>query len=157
MRVVEAQPLEAGAAADHKLSPRQVEGEESLDVLFDRYAADIEEDRLGMRKLGPMHGTEEIGVDALGPDGGVAETAPLQQLLQVWRADEAPGGGGVKPAHVAVGPAKRHRQPGPEIFGKLRVVCRRERQPAPQAIAAREIAERPFGGDMDGLGTKRLD
>ena len=60
-------------------------------------------------------------------------------------------------AHQGVAPGHRHDL-GRRIHDlrEFGVERRRELQLAPQAVAARRPAERPFGGDVDGIGLERV-
>ena len=60
-------------------------------------------------------------------------------------------------AQSGVGQARRQAGSRPDIFWEARVVARRERPSGLQAMAAREPADRPFGGDMDMVRRKIFD
>ena len=104
---------------------------------------------------------EQLGVDAARPQLHVMETARAElgcqrrrrgQHRRARRMETAQP----RPGEVG-GPALRHRQPAGDVVRKAGVEAGGERQAALEADAAHGVAERPFGGDVDGVRLERVE
>ena len=77
--------LERGAAADHDLAPRHVEVEEGFDILLDRHAPDVEQDRprqAGHCRVWGNPGIELVEIDAERPMMGRPDAARLKLIRE---------------------------------------------------------------------------
>ena len=71
-------PRERRPRARDPLRARQVELEECLDVLLDRHAADVQEDRrLGVQAVALLR-LEDVEIDAARPQHDIRESARLR-------------------------------------------------------------------------------
>ena len=100
---------------------------------------------------------EGVGVDAPRPGGDVAEAVLGQLVAHGRRRHHQPSRRLVEPLHVGVARGQRQRQAGRDIFREPGVVAGGERQLPLHADAPRRQADRPFGGDMDGLRLEGLE
>jgi len=135
--------------ADHDLGAGEVEGEERLDVLLHRDAADIEEDGTRIGKGRVRHGPETVHVHAALPQPHVLESLRFQLPLHGRRAGHGGDGAGVEPAldppDQALGD---ERKAGMDIFGEAGVEGRGEFDAVLEADGARAEAHRALGRDM---------
>ncbi len=145
------------AAADHHLGTRQIEIEESLEILVDGDAADIEEDRARQSFEGGLGARfEHRLIDAVRPEFQALEVPVLQFGEDIGAGHQHPGRRGVEMTHAGIGDEQRHARALLQIFGKFRMVGGREGKLVPKAPAARRPAERALGGQMDGVGGDAL-
>ena len=104
------------AVADHDLGARQIERQKCFEVLFDRDAADGDEDRSREVELDRAVRPEQIGVDAARPHAEIAEAALAELAHQRWRGHHRDGRGGVEAAQHRVDPAFGNRRRAPRCI-----------------------------------------
>src|SRR4029077_5945120 len=92
--------------ADHEFRSRQRQLEEGLDILFDRYPADIKGDGARGIEEGFVAGPEELGIDAPGPDAKMLEASGAEHALKGGRSHHHGCGWGVKPPQRCIAPGQ---------------------------------------------------
>ncbi len=143
------QPRRRRPVAGEHLRARQIERQEGLELLFRRQPTGVEEDRSRQVPRCPVGGIEALRVDAARPAQRPAEAARRQLLRERRRGDHDAVARVVEAPQVGVAERGRDGRARRDIFGKTRVIARRERQVVAQAIAARRMADRTFRGDVD--------
>jgi len=156
-RIQALQPPAFRAVADHQFAAVPRHAQERLDVLLHRDTAHVGCDRSG--QIQEVFGSrlEEIRIHAAPPGGQILEAALLQFVAQRLRAHHATHRSAVEPVQGPIGECDRNRKARPQVLRELGMVGGGESQPAPQAVAPRREAERPFGRDVQRLRGERFD
>src|SRR5262249_37557009 len=136
------QLIELWTAADYSLGSGQIELEKGLDVLLDRNAPDVEKDGARQMKTAGRVWLELRKIDAAGPKMKIFEAMRHKFIAQGARRNHDARPGIVKPALKPVTPGDGNREPSGNIFGKTRVITRRETAFGAQAISAHGQANR---------------
>jgi len=157
LRIQALQPRALRAVADHQFAAVPRHAQERLDVLLHRDTADVGCDRAGQTQEVLGSRLEEIRINAAPPGGQIVETALLQLVPQRLRADHATRRGAVEPVQGPIGECDGNRKARPQVLRELGMVGRGESQSAPQAIAPRREAERPFRRYVQGLRREIID
>ncbi|ABA51161.1 hypothetical protein BURPS1710b_1413 [Burkholderia pseudomallei 1710b] len=156
LRIARFELGERGALARDPFRAGQVELQERLDVLLDRDAADIQEDRpRGVEHL-RFDRPEDVEIDAARPQHDVVEAEALEVVLDDGRRRHHGERRAVEPPQEAIGRRERHAEARLHVFRKARVVRGRERQLARARVAARGEPERAFGRDVQRVRLERV-
>ena len=151
------QAFEQRAAAAHQLGARQLEAQECFEVLLARDAADIEEHRLWQCQRSARPRLEQLQVDAVRPAPQPGEAVLLEDRHGPCGRHHHARRCRMEAAQRGIAEARRQAGRGGDEFGEPGVEGGRETQAAAAAVGARGMAERAFGGDVDGLGRQGIE
>lgn len=157
LRIARLQLGERRTFARDPLRAGQIELQECLDVLLDRHASHVQEDRpRGVEHL-RVHRMEDFEIDAARPQHDVREAELLEVLLDDGGRRHYRERRLVEPVQKPVGRRERNAKARLHVLGKARVIRGRERQLVFERIRARGHSQRTFGRDVQRVGRETVD